>query len=269
VNPAFFEDLLQGVYLDMITWVFSGAGFEGAPAFSLSQWVEFARSKGFEPDRLRGQITWRPTEQERPDWRYTADLIDWARDHAPGFRILQVAAVTAEPTVSLSQMVADAHTCFAQLTKMSLPAHEVARQIGFSVRIGPDYFLEIARLRALQVLWYNLLKAWGAPPTQPAISVEYDPAAYTDEVYANMVRATTMAMSAVFGGADHITVLPYDEGREQLSGRSAAFARRIARNVQHLLKMESYLDTGADPAAGSYYIEQLTSKLAEAAWSRQ
>ena len=66
--------------------------------------------------------------------------------------------------------------------------------------------------------------------------------------------------------AARLTVLPFDADRADQSQRDPAFGRRIARNVQHLLKMESGLDQFPDPAAGSYYVEQLTGKYAEMAW---
>jgi methylmalonyl-CoA mutase len=83
----------------------------------------------------------------------------------------------------------------------------------------------------------------------------YDP-------YVNLLRTQTEAMSAVLGGADSLTVLPFDAVYEQ----PTAFAEHIARNQQALLKEEVHLDKIADPAAGSYYIETLTSSIAEQAW---
>ena len=77
-----------------------------------------------------------------------------------------------------------------------------------------------------------------------------------------------MAMSAVQGGVDRLTVLPYDAGREDKAEYPQAFGRRIARNVQQLLKLESGFDQVPDPAAGSYYIENLTRLFAEKAWAQ-
>ncbi len=76
-----------------------------------------------------------------------------------------------------------------------------------------------------------------------------------------------MAMSAVLGGADRLAVRPFDAGTDAPS-RPAGFGRRMARNVQHLLKMESFFTELHDPAAGSYYVEKLTLQLAEAAWTK-
>jgi methylmalonyl-CoA mutase len=84
----------------------------------------------------------------------------------------------------------------------------------------------------------------------------YDP-------HVNLLRTQTEAMSAVLGGADSITVLPFDTAYEQ----PTEFGERIARNQQILLKEEAYMDKIIDPAAGSYYIEQLTDMIAQNAWS--
>ena len=72
-----------------------------------------------------------------------------------------------------------------------------------------------------------------------------------------------MALAGILGGATRLTVLPANANTEQASG----FTRRIARNVQHLLELESHLGKVVDPAAGSYYIEKLTGEIAEKAWN--
>ncbi len=77
----------------------------------------------------------------------------------------------------------------------------------------------------------------------------------------NMIAASTMALSAAIGGANRITVSPSGHDNEH-------FSRRIARNVQHLLKMESFLDKVADPGAGSYFIEKITRELGQIAWEK-
>ena len=81
----------------------------------------------------------------------------------------------------------------------------------------------------------------------------------------NMIRAATQAMSAVIGGVDRLYIPPANAGVPEAP---TPFTRRVARNVHHILKMESFLDRVADPGAGSYYIEKLTDTLAESAWSQ-
>jgi len=78
-----------------------------------------------------------------------------------------------------------------------------------------------------------------------------------------MLRGTTEAMSSILGGADLVSVLPYDHPYE----KGSEFSDRIARNVQIILREEVHFDQVADPASGSYYIESLTDSLAEKAWN--
>ena len=84
----------------------------------------------------------------------------------------------------------------------------------------------------------------------------YDP-------YVNMLRGTTEAVASVLGGADIVSVLPFDYP----FGESSSFANRIARNVQLILREESYLDRVGDPASGSYFIEKMTDSLCERSWN--
>ncbi len=153
-----------------------------------------------------------------------------------------------------------------QLTELGLSVDAIAQNIKFNLGIGNNYFMEIAKLRAARLLWSQIVKAYQPENEESAKLVAhsetntfnktvYDP-------YVNMLRTQTEAMSAALGGADSISVLPFNAVFED----STEFSERIARNQQILLKEESHLDKIADPAAGSYYIETLTDSLAEQAW---
>ncbi|TGM77794.1 methylmalonyl-CoA mutase [Leptospira mtsangambouensis] len=145
---------------------------------------------------------------------------------------------------------------------------DAAANVWFWMGIGSDYFTEIAKFRAFRILWTEVLNAYqaGLGESLPALIVArtsnfqftaYDP-------YVNMLRGTTTAMSAVMGGADFVTVLPFDS---EYSAQQE-LGKRIARNSQLLLRYESFLDKVEDPAAGSYYLEVLTKKLSESAWAK-
>ncbi len=155
----------------------------------------------------------------------------------------------------------------AQLTEKGLSVNDVASSMKFNFGVGGNYFMEIAKLRAARMLWATIVKSYspaGNEPTKMAIHCEtsqwnktvYDP-------YVNMLRTQTEAMSATLGGADSLTVLPFDT----IFKESTPFSERIARNQQLLLKEESHFDKIADPSAGSYYIENLTNSIAEQAWA--
>ncbi|MCX6632664.1 MAG: methylmalonyl-CoA mutase family protein [Candidatus Solibacter sp.] len=140
----------------------------------------------------------------------------------------------------------------------TLPVETVAPQIEFVFAVGPNCFMEIAKLRAARLLWAQAVNAFG-PPDDSACRMrlhvrtpQRNKSAY--DRYTNLLRVTTEALSAVVGGCDQLTVEPF------------GFDAHLALNVQRILKEESHLDAVADAAGGSYYIEALTDALARQAW---
>jgi methylmalonyl-CoA mutase len=145
-----------------------------------------------------------------------------------------------------------------------LDAAVVADHLHVRLAVGTSYPLEVAALRALRLLLPDVLSPYDAPEAVPPLvaSVAERPlTAYAP--YTNMLRGTTAATAAIVGGCDALIVQPYD----RLDPESDALGRRIARNTQLILKLESHLGFVEDPAAGSYYLETLTHQLAEAAWA--
>ncbi len=263
--------LFEGIYLDFIGLHFIGPGVAHNPGAVLGHLDRLAHERGIAAESLRGSLGYDPASQAAasvpaiaPDWRYLADLTEFAQQKFPQFKVLSLGG-SDQPDLA-SDLLRRANVYLEKLTERGISAAQAAAAMQFSVKIGPSYFLEMAQLRAIRLVWLNVLKAWGVAPALPALAVSFRPDAYTDDLYTNMIRATTISMSAVLGGAERLTVLPYDKGREALAAYPQAFGRRIARNVQHLLKMESGFDQLADPAAGSYYIETLTRQLAERMW---
>ena len=152
-----------------------------------------------------------------------------------------------------------------KLTDKGLTVDEIAPKMRFNLAVGQNYFMEMAKMRAYRMLWANILKANGAKEEHckmhiHATNAEIGMSLY--DAYVNMLRTTSGTMSAVLGGVDSFTVMPFDVPFELPTD----FADRIARNQQLILKEESHFDKVADPAAGSYYIENLTESLAAAAW---
>lgn len=138
-------------------------------------------------------------------------------------------------------------------------------QLEFRYAATADQFLTIAKLRAARRLWARVAQASGAPlagaqrqhaVTSSAMMTARDP-------WVNMLRTTMACFAAAVGGADAITVQPFDARL----GLPDGFSRRIARNTQSLLLLESHLSEVVDPAGGSWYVEQLTEDLAQAAWT--
>ncbi|GAA4403243.1 hypothetical protein GCM10023187_19140 [Nibrella viscosa] len=171
----------------------------------------------------------------------------------------------ATATQELAFLLASLADTYDQLTDAGLAVEQLAAKTMLSVPVGTSYFIEIAKLRALRVLYSRFLAAYiNANPAPCYIhaqtSVFYDA---TATPYTNLLRATTEAMAAVIGGCDALTVHPYDTAFRQPD----EFSHRIARNVSILLKEESHLDKVADPASGTYYLERLTHQSVETAWT--
>jgi methylmalonyl-CoA mutase len=181
----------------------------------------------------------------------------------PGSRLLQIDLRkyhqgSEKTSLEVREGIKQGMNCLERMGAKARP-----EKLYFTLSVGKDYFAEMAKLRALRWLWPKAQKAAGLEDPAPAfIQVHFTPDAYTEDTYLNMIRATTMAMSAILGGADRLFVLPADHH----SGQTSTFTRRIARNVQHILKLESHFAKVEDPAAGSYFIDQLTYETAEKAW---
>ncbi|HET9075052.1 MAG TPA: methylmalonyl-CoA mutase family protein, partial [Solirubrobacteraceae bacterium] len=151
-----------------------------------------------------------------------------------------------------------------------IAAAELAAATEFTLAVGPDQFLEIARLRAARRLWARVLEACGVAPEarRSPLYVRTSRRMYSSlDPWVNLLRATTAAFAAAVGGADGLTVLPFDEPYGTGLATPGPLGRRIARNTQLLLSEESSLHRVADPAGGSFYVESLTDQLARSAWA--
>ncbi len=133
--------------------------------------------------------------------------------------------------------------------------------INFNVAVGTNYFFEIAKLRALRILFQTLASEYNL---ETNCHVFVTPTKRNKTLYdynTNMLRTTTECMSAILGGANTICNLPYDA----IYHKDNEFGERISRNQLLVLKHESYFDKVDNPSDGSYYIESLTNELAEKA----
>lgn len=153
------------------------------------------------------------------------------------------------------------------LVDHGLSIDDALNQIAFTWSADIDQFGTICRLRAARRLWARVAEASGATPkcwgqVQHAMGSAVD--LTQRDPWGNLLRGTVAAFGGGVGGANAVTVRPFDSA----IGRSDAFSRRTARNTQLLLLEESSLATVVDPAGGSWFVEDLTSRMAETAWER-
>ncbi|MGC0364071.1 methylmalonyl-CoA mutase [Rhodococcus sp. 27YEA15] len=143
-------------------------------------------------------------------------------------------------------------------------------QLAFRYSATDDQFQTIAKFRAARLVWARIAQVCGASDfgdapqhavTSAAMMAQRDP-------WVNMLRTTLAAFGAGVGGADAVTVLPFDVAlADGALGVSKSFSSRIARNTQLLLLEESHLGRVLDPSAGSWYVEDLTQQIAATAWA--
>ncbi len=143
---------------------------------------------------------------------------------------------------------------------------KLLKRMEFTFATSGDYFIEIAKYRAIRYLWAKIVKEFGVNNTElqkikmNAINTNWNKTVY--DAHVNMLRVTTETMSAAIGGVYSISVSPFDTTYKMPD----EFSYRIAKNTQIILKEESYFDKIVDPAGGSYYIEKLTKDISEKAW---
>ncbi|MFI3321606.1 MAG: methylmalonyl-CoA mutase family protein [Rikenellaceae bacterium] len=167
----------------------------------------------------------------------------------------------------LAFSLAVAHEYVVKMMEAGVSIDKAAHTIKFNMAVGANYFMEIAKFRAARMLWanivnqYNPTKACATKMKVHAVTSKFNMSVY--DPYVNMLRGTTEAMSAAIAGVSSIEVTPFDDCFAQ----PTEFSSRIARNTQLLLKDESHFEQVTDAAGGSYYIENLTQSIADAAWT--
>jgi len=277
-----FEDLkeaLSAIKADQYPFFVNG----GPSALNILAMIgAFFREKKWGLDALKGTIgadpigyltgTGKlPVEMEKAS-DLMSEVLSWSLSKAPNIRTILVDTVHyahggASAVEELAYAMSTAVQYISEMLERGHPIDSTASKITFSFSVGSNFFMEIAKLRAAKLLWANIVEAFGGSRESQKIVIHARTSPFTQTVYdpyVNMLRDTSQAFSAVLGGVDSLHVAPFDERTRQ----PGAFSKRIARNVQLILKKECHLDSPIDPVGGTWYIEKLTAEVAEAAWAK-
>ena len=277
LNAAYLETLLDGICAECVELNFSTC--QGHVVELANLLVEYFQKKGYDLNKLHGSINFDYLNKMVAKGKEKGSLVDTAKAliaataALPEYRVINVNALTLNNAGAyiyqeLGYALAWGNEYMNQLTEAGVPAATVAKKIKFNFGISSNYFLEIAKFRAGRMLWADIVNSYLAEgdckcAAQMKVHAETSSSNLTIfDSYVNLLRTQTEAMSAALAGVDSMTVVPFDKAYETPND----FSERLARNQQLLLKEESHFDKVIDPAAGSYYIENLTVSIAKQAW---
>ncbi len=275
LSEAFIETLLKDICADCVELNF--ATCQGHVAELATLLVGYYQKKGYDLNKLQGSINFDYLNKmlakgkEKGELVASAKALIEAAAALPLYRVIHVNALTLNNAGAyiyqeLGYALAWGNEYMNQLTEAGIPAAEVAKRIKFNFGISSNYFLEIAKFRAARMLWANIVASYEAADKEAAkMKVHAETSSFNltlFDAHVNLLRTQTEAMSAALAGVDSMTVVPFDKAYQTPD----EFSERMARNQQLLLKEESHFDKVIDPAAGSYYIENLTVAIAKQAW---
>jgi len=241
-----------------------------------------AKSKKLPLEKLKGSFDFDPIsylllngdfwKSEKSDLAEVVSMLKLGKELMPAMKVINVNghyfnSAGATLVQELGFSLASGNEYLALATSAGIPVDDAACRMMFSFGVGSNYFLEIARLRAARLLWAKIVEQYKpADESSMQMHIHCNTSAWNKTLfdpYVNLLRTTTEAMSAIIGGTQSLSILPFDTFYKDPDELST----RLARNQQIILKEEVYLDKVVDPAAGSYYIENLTQLIAEAAWN--
>lgn len=252
----------------------------GAAVAVAALWLAAARRRGHSPAALHGSLGCDPLGALAADgelafglersFALLPGLVRWTAATAPGVRPLTVSTLPyhmagASAVHELALTLASGAELLRTLTGADLDLATACRSLRVVTAIGRDLFMEAAKLRALRQLWARLVEAAGGDAVAqqvPVHAVTSPREVSRRDPWVNLLRGTLGGFAAIVGGADAVTVLPFDG----TAGEPGELGRRMAVNTHTILREESHLAKAADPAGGSYYVERLTAELAAAGW---
>ena len=187
--------------------------------------------------------------------KVSAIAIDGCSYHNSG------ATATQELAYSFSAAV-----CYIkELLSRGLNIDEIAKNIHFNLSVGVKFFVEISKIRAARVIWAKIIKEFGGNEESQKMRIH----AFTSKIYTtkfdpfvNILRGTTEGLAAILAGVNSLHIGTFDEE----FGMPSEFSRRVARNIQNILKDEAHILDTIDPAGGSYFIETLTDNFVTEIW---
>ncbi len=257
-NGANLDRVLQGVMLDLAPVALDGAALPAAEALmklvkARGQQKDFAGCFGL--DDLGSGVT----DIAGLGAAAAGIARDFPKARAFNVRGTVYHAAGAADAQELGAAVATALAYLRAMTAAGMSIDAACGQIAFTLAADADFFLCIAKFRALRKLWARVTEVCGAETrTAPVFACTATRMISRRDPWVNVLRTTVACFAAGVAGADAVTVLPFD---------GSDLARRVARNTQIVLQEEASLAKVVDPAGGAWMFERLTEDLADKAWT--
>ncbi len=281
VNVTTVEDmkvLLDGLKLDKYPiMIYTANGSKGLLALTIAA----LKGAGVEVKGLKGVIGGDPIGElvkagKTPTslsclYDEMAETIKYARANTPELRTVFVNSDVytnggADAVQEVAYTFATAVEYIREMQKRGLSIEDISKSLYFCFNQGANFFMEIAKLRSLRMIWAAIMEAFGAKLEDRAIVVHGRSARFTKTVvdpYVNMLRNCTQTFSSVVGGVTTYDNPPFDE----LIRKGDVFSRRIARNLHVMLQEEFGMLSPIDAAGGSWGVETLTKQITEKIWA--
>ncbi len=275
LNAEYIETLLNGICAECVELNFSTC--QGHTVELAKLLVEYFQKQGYDLTQLQGSVNYDPMGKMMAKGKDLSNFAATAKELVdvlaplPKYRCICVNAVELNNAGSyisqeLGYALAWGNEYLNKLIEAGVPATSAAKRIKFNFGISSNYFLEIAKFRAGRMLWANIVNEY-KPECECACKMIAHAETSTFnltlfDAHVNLLRTQTETMSAALAGVNSITVTPFDKTYKTPDD----FSERIARNQQLLLKEECHFNKVVDPAAGSYFIENLTVSIAKQAW---
>lgn len=275
VSEEFIHTLLKDICCECIELNFKTCQRQ---TVKLARFVtQYFKEKGYAPEKLQGSFNFDPIRKMLKKGKDRSELIPTAKELIeiltpyPSFRCIAVNSLQLNNAGAyiyqeLGYALAWGNQYLACMTEAGVPVDTAAQKIKFNFGISSNYFMEIAKFRAARLLWAQIVNEYKPSCLCACQMIAHAETSHFNltlfDAHVNLLRTQTEAMSAALAGVDSMTVTPFDQAYESPN----EFSERIARNQQLLLKEEAHLNRIVDPAAGSYYIENLTVSIAKQAW---
>ena len=253
----------------------------GAVLPVLAGYIVAAEEQGVAADRLSGTIQNDILKEfmvrntyiypPEPSMRIVGDIIAYTARNMPRFNSISISGyhmqeAGANQALELAFTLADGKEYVKAAIARGLDVDEFGGRLSFFWAIGMNFYLEIAKMRAARLLWYRIMKGFGAKKDKSLMLRTHCQTSgwslTAQDPYNNVVRTTIEAMAAVFGGTQSLHTNALDEA----IALPTDFSARIARNTQLIIQEETHVTSVIDPWAGSYLMESLTQQMADKAW---